>query len=141
VFKKIAVALDGSENSERALPLAVELAERDQAELEFIHIDEHLVGKATDLPIVADEDEVVAKMKRQAKELEERGLKVSVKVKETRLGGPAHAIVAVADEGGVDLIVAGRRGHSPISGLLLGSVTQRLLQVAHQPVLVVPAKS
>jgi nucleotide-binding universal stress UspA family protein len=57
---------------------------------------------------------------------------------ELELGGPAHAIAAIADETGADLIVAGRRGHSRIRGLLLGSVTQRLLQVAHQPVLVVP---
>ena len=38
-----------------------------------------------------------------------------------------------------DLIVTGTRGHSPVAGLLVGSVTQRLLHIAKQPILVVPA--
>ena len=141
MFKKIAVALDGSEHAERAIPVAIELAERHQAEIEFIHVDELVVGKAAHVSIHADEPETVAAIRRRAEELEARGLKVSVVVKESVLGGPARAIADAAEETGADLIVAGRRGHSPIAGLLLGGVTQRLLQVAHQPVLVVPHES
>jgi nucleotide-binding universal stress UspA family protein len=55
------------------------------------------------------------------------------------LGGPAHAIEEIAAEAGADLIVVGMRGHSALAGLLVGSVTQRLLHVARRPVLVVPA--
>jgi nucleotide-binding universal stress UspA family protein len=54
------------------------------------------------------------------------------------LGGPAHAIASIADGANADLIVVGTRGHSPVAGLLLGGVTQRLLHIAHQPVLAVP---
>ncbi len=140
MFKKIAVALDGSENSERAIPLAVELAEHDDAELLFIHIDEHLVGKAGDLPVNPDEPEVIAKIRRRADELSAEGIKTGVETKTVRLGGPAHVIASIADDEGADLIIAGRRGHSPIAGLLLGSVAQRLLQVASQPVLAVPGE-
>ena len=57
------------------------------------------------------------------------------------LGGPAHAIEEVAAEADADLIVAGTRGHSPVAGLLLGSVTQRLLHIARRPVLAVPPES
>jgi nucleotide-binding universal stress UspA family protein len=54
------------------------------------------------------------------------------------LGGPAPAIEEIADNAGGDLIVMGTRGHSPVAGLLLGSVTQRLLHIARRPVLAVP---
>jgi nucleotide-binding universal stress UspA family protein len=53
---------------------------------------------------------------------------------------PAHEIADLAREADADLIVVGSRGHGLIAGLLLGSVTQRLLHVAPCPVLVVPAE-
>jgi nucleotide-binding universal stress UspA family protein len=54
-------------------------------------------------------------------------------------GGPAHAIEEIADKAGAGLIILGTRGHAPVAGLLLRSVTQRLLHIARRPVLVVPA--
>jgi nucleotide-binding universal stress UspA family protein len=52
--------------------------------------------------------------------------------------GPAHAIADIAEKVDADLIAVGTRGHAPVAGLLLGSVTQRLLHISPCPVLAVP---
>ncbi|MEW6047912.1 MAG: universal stress protein, partial [Bacillota bacterium] len=58
---------------------------------------------------------------------------------ETRLevGHPADRILAFAGQSGADLIVMGRRGLSGVSRWVLGSVSDRVLQHAPCPVLVV----
>lgn len=51
-------------------------------------------------------------------------------------GDPSEAIGAEAERIGVDLLVLGSRGRSPVAGLLLGSTTRKLLSVATCPVIV-----
>ena len=140
MFKTIVLALDGSEGSRRAIPLAVELAKRDNGKLVIVHVEEDIVGKGGG-PIQATEDEIQAEIQRQAEELSAQGIDTSVHMRSVMLGGPAHVIEDIATEANADLIVAGTRGHSPVAGLLLGSVTQRLLHIARRPVLAVPPES
>jgi nucleotide-binding universal stress UspA family protein len=54
--------------------------------------------------------------------------------------GAAQMIADAARDFRADVIVVGTRGHTAIGGLLLGSVTQRLLHIATCPVLAIPAK-
>jgi len=54
-----------------------------------------------------------------------------------RRGEPAHEIVRAAGESKADLIILGARGLGQIGGLILGSVSERVLHGAHCPVLVV----
>ena len=138
MFKTIVLALDGSEGSQAAIPLAVELAKRDGAKIVIAHVEQDVAGKGGG-PIPPTEDEIQAGIRKQAEELSEQGIETSVEMRNVMLGVPAHEIAEIADEAGADLIVAGTRGHSLVAGLLLGSVTQRLLHIAHQPVLVVPS--
>ncbi len=137
MFNTIVVALDGSGSSERTLSQAVELARRDKARVVIAHIEERIIGKGGG-PVQADEDQIQAEIRRQAAELSSQGIDTTVEVSDVMLGGPAHAIEEVADRTAADLIVMGTRGHSAIGGLLLGSVTQRLLHITDRPVLVVP---
>ncbi len=53
-----------------------------------------------------------------------------------RHGAPAHVIVEVADEVGADLVVVGSRGHGGFVGLLLGSVSRRVVDRAGRVVVV-----
>ncbi|KLN53184.1 universal stress protein [Variovorax paradoxus] len=54
-----------------------------------------------------------------------------------RTGHVAQEIVRFAKEGKFDLIVLGSKGRSAIVDLLLGSVAQRVLATARQPVVLV----
>lgn len=137
MFKTIVLALDGSEGSRRATPLAVELAQRDGARIVIVHVEERIAGKGGG-DVHADEDLIQADVRKQAEELARRGIDTTVEMREVMVGGPARPIADIAREAGADLIVVGTRGHMGLSGILLGSVTQRLLHLAHQPVLAVP---
>jgi nucleotide-binding universal stress UspA family protein len=55
----------------------------------------------------------------------------------TRQGSAADEIIDVSRERGVGLIVIGSRGWGEVRSVLLGSVSERVLHLAHCPVLVV----
>ena len=139
MFKTIVLALDGSEGSKKAIPVATELARQDGARIVIAHVEQDIAGKGGG-PIIATEDEIQSDIRSQAEELSADGLEASVEVRNLMVGGPAHAIAEIADEANADLIVAGSHGHTALAGFLLGSVTQRLLNVANCPVLVVPSR-
>jgi nucleotide-binding universal stress UspA family protein len=140
MFKNIIWATDGSESADRALELAKSLATQDAASLLVLHSIEHLTGPGARGAFTedADEDDRQARIAKQVKELGDQGVKVELRVVHGGTGGAAHPIADVAKEEGADLIVVGSRGHTALGGLLLGSVTQRLLHIAPCPVLVVP---
>jgi nucleotide-binding universal stress UspA family protein len=135
MFKRIAVGYDGSATAEGVLAFAVDLARRSEASLVLIHVDEEIIAKGGG-PLLADEDEIEAIVQRKGEGLSADGLDVTVRTPTVRLGGPGPAIADVAEEEGADLIVVGTRGLSAIKGVMLGSVTHRLLHVAATPVLV-----
>jgi nucleotide-binding universal stress UspA family protein len=138
MFKTILWATDGSETADRALPYAKSLAEG--GKLIAVHCKEIIIGgRAGGYPVLADEDELEAKIHHQVEELRAEGIDASDQVITAAGAGSAHVIADAAHETGADLIVVGTRGHAPVAGLLVGSVTQRLLHVAPCPVLVVPA--
>ena len=139
MFKKIVWATDGSENADRALAYAKSLASAEGATLTVVHIVQKIATSGDKaLAWYANEEDVEAKANETVSELSDEGLNATLKIV-THVGPqPAHEIADIAREEEADLIVVGTRGHTAIAGLLLGSVTQRLLHVAPCPVLVVP---
>jgi nucleotide-binding universal stress UspA family protein len=141
MFKVIVWASDGSEHADRALDFARKLAEASSAELVAAHVREITVGRSAGYPVQIDEDEIEQKIQGQAKDLKDSGINARYEQIGAAYGGAAHAIADLAADDHADLIVVGTRGQSPVAGLLLGAVTQRLLHIATCPVLAVPPES
>lgn len=139
MFNKIVWATDGSAGADHALGYARDLARAHGAELVVVHGEEMSAARSSiGYTRRVDEEDLEAKIQRQVAEITGGGIPVSVKV----IGGHAHPatlIAEVAEDVGADLVVVGTRGHTPLAGLMLGSVTDRLLHILHCPVLAVPA--
>jgi nucleotide-binding universal stress UspA family protein len=138
MFRKIVWATDGSAGADHALGYARDLARAYHAELVVVHGEEMSAARSSiGYTRRVDEEDLEAKIKRQVAEITGSGVPVSVKV----IGGHAHPatlIAEVAEGVGADLVVVGTRGHTPLAGLLVGSVTDRLLHISPCPVLAVP---
>ncbi len=141
MFSKIVLALDGSEPSDRVIPVAKDVAEPGSTRIDIVHVREIVAGRAGGHTARADEDDLEARVRAQSKELVDAGFDTHLHLESTVGGGPAHVIAEVAGKLGADVIVIGTRGHSPVAGLLLGSVTQRLLHIAPCPVLAIPPQA
>lgn len=139
MFTTIVWATDGSAAADAALPFAKALAAAGAGKLVAVFVDEHFVGRASPYPVLADNDVCKDKIHAQVEAVREEGIDASFRVVPDLSPGTPHTIADAARELGADAIVAGTRGHGPVAGLLVGSVTQRLLHIAPCPVLVVPA--
>jgi len=133
-------ATDGSSGAEQAIPFAKGLAQAHGARLIVVHVNEIALGRAAG-PVIFNEDEVQAAIRKQVEDLKQEGLDATLQLADVAAGGVAHVIAEIADKERADLIVVGTRGYGSLVGLLLGSVTHRLLHIVHCPVLVVPPTS
>ena len=138
MFDTVVIGLDGSPESKRALPVALDLARRDGGRIVAVHVREMLVGRAGGQPLNVNEDEVEAEVRRQIAEISSTGVEIGLTVVSAVAGGPAHVLADIARKEHADVIVIGTRGHSQITGLLVGSATHRLLHIAPCAVYVVP---
>jgi nucleotide-binding universal stress UspA family protein len=138
MFKQIIVAIDGSEHSHRALQYAKNLAEYTGASLRLVHAFPH----TSDLLGYEEYDHLVAQRTSAGQaildEAREKLGETNIEVYEELLEGPeAEAILNVTEARHADLIVMGTRGRSTLENLLLGSVSNKVIQYAHCPVTLV----
>ena len=137
MFKKILVATDGSENANEAVRNAASLASMASAEAVLVL---HVCPACT-----ADIDLQDTNRKIAERIVEDAGSIVSTEGTDVQLiiegdyppESVGLAITDVAREKKVDLIILGSRGLSEVKGLLLGSVSNKVVQHADCPVLVV----
>ncbi len=150
IFKKIVVAVDGSENSKRAAKIAVGLAEKYQAELIALHVIPRLTYEFTPRSLTGAAmpptgyGMLYSEMRKEAEgyvsEVVSAAEPLAVSARREVLEDRASTVEAIIDFASnekADLIVTGRRGRSGFTKLLIGSVSNGLVAHAHCPVLVV----
>ncbi len=141
MFNRVVWATDGSESADQALALARTLVEESKGELFVVHCEEVALWSMEALPAHGHEEEHKKKIEGQVDELSGSGVKAKLELTTASTGEAAHAIAEAAKTLQAEVIVVGTRGRTRLSGLMLGSVTERLLHLAPCPVLVVPSRT
>lgn len=143
MFNSIVVATDGSDHAEMAVRMACDLALKYGSRLHIVHtpqaVGDTLIVGYTAVPVPPTREEVEASGREVigAAEAVVRGSGVTNFTSQLVSGDPAHAVVEEAKEVKADLIVMGRRGLGSLSGLLVGSTTAKVSQLAPCAVLTV----
>ena len=138
MFDTIVLAVDGSTHAEHATQVARDLAARLGSQVIVVYAFEPVPRYLGDEQAQAIAARGIAHgteiAERAAEILRGAGINVEIDV----LEGPApEAILRVAEVRNADLIVMGSRGLNELGAILLGSVSHKVLQHAHCPVLIV----
>lgn len=142
---RMLVATDGSPDAKRAVQMAVRLAR----ELRQATVTLATVGQDPMLALTPPETAMFVDVAPLAKAIERAGREILDQAAKAfagadvsidtvyRRGDPSREIVRAADESQADVIIVGARGLGQIGGLILGSVSEKVLHTARCPVLVV----
>jgi len=146
VYSKILVPTDGSACACAAAEFASQLMAGKIVEsvtlLVVVSIAKALKEHPTLNPTQVDEDLVKAKLKHEGRQIiertrsifEEKGLIVDDILE--LCDDPGDRIVEISEKEGFDLIIMGNRGHSLVKELIIGSVSNKVLQRAQCPVVI-----
>ena len=139
MFKHILVSTDGSDRSERAIRLAVDLAKSNGARLTAVMATWRVTG--TYGMVISNEA-----LEQNARDFATRCLAIAADAASAAgvvcetihviQPSPYEAIIGTAEANHCDLIVMASHGPSSVSALLLGSETQKVLAHTKLPVLV-----
>lgn len=141
-MRKYLLATDGSEGSKRAAYFLLDLV-RDAGEFEVTVV--HVINIKKEIynyPLLTNVPEIEKIVQEQAEEIvneiaaifENEGFQVNKQVLE---GDPGHEIAEYAGQAEVNQIIMGTRGLGNITGLVLGSVGQKVIHLATNPITLV----
>ena len=139
---KLMIPVDGSECSTKAVRyVANSLSQyKDPVELHVLNV-QHPIVSGNVRHFISHEE-----LDRYYRENADSALKPAIDVLQkagvhfvthTALGDPAETIVQLAREKGCNQIVMHPRGLGNVSGMLLGSVTSKVIHLSHMPVLLI----
>lgn len=139
-YDRILLPTDGSTETSRTIDHAVSIARDDGATLHVLYVVDQRRYRAAEKDVQDDviqslEEEGERAIDAAAVEAEEAGVDV---VTEMREGIPHKTILEYVDEADVDLVAIGTHGRTGRDRVdNLGSVSERVVQAAEVPVLVV----
>ena len=133
--KRVVVPVDFSPESLAAIDVGLQVVSN-PADLHVVHVVIDLTPlEAGEVWGVVDPQ---ARIEQMAKILREKlaDAKYASVQQAVVMGEPGHAIADYAQEKGADLIVIPSHGRTGLTRLLIGSVAERVVRLAHCPVLV-----
>jgi nucleotide-binding universal stress UspA family protein len=137
-FRRILVGYDGSKQSERALEVALHIAQADDARLLVVAVARP-PEPPTRVETIGVLENAQEHFEQDFKRIAARAHDLEVELETTILvGHPIEQLVHRAETERADLIVLGRRGVSRFERMLLGSTSEKVLRYAHCPVMIVP---
>lgn len=141
-YKRILFATDFSESAGFALPYAVDLAQKYQANLHILHVVEPIVAPVDfawgtyNYPDI--EKQVKTYVDETMESIQQKDIPGGMDVKiHTLSGKPWREIVAFARDDEMDVIVIATHGLSGLSHAIYGSTAEKVIRKAHCPVLVI----
>ncbi len=142
LYRKILVAIDGSDSSMHALQESFKLASKEGSRITVVSVspryegDLSLVGVGNIKAALKNPCEIaLSKANEMARSL---GVSIRTVCEE---GEPYERIIDVAEAENCNLILMGTKGVSGLERVLIGSVAARVIGHSQRDVLVIPAKS
>ncbi|QDU93962.1 universal stress protein [Lignipirellula cremea] len=132
----IVVPVDFSADAFAALDLAIETANA-ASDITVVHVLPHLSPMEPGVAWKTVDDEKRAQHVREAFEKRLTDAKYEGLNYHVVVGDPGRSIADFAAKKGADLIVVPSHGRSGLQEILLGSVAERVVRLAHCPVLVI----
>jgi nucleotide-binding universal stress UspA family protein len=142
-LEQFLVAVDGSDHGWKALDMAASLAKLSDAELIIMHVVPYVglseglkqFAKAEGIPIEEASaryhtSKTLADTVTSKAEVRATSHGLSRVITYTAEGSTANEIVAMAKSEGVDMLFLGSRGLGEITGLLMGSVSHKVMNLA-----------
>lgn len=144
MYKRILVAIDGSDAATRGLKEAVALAAALKSELQVLHVTNDVVIMV-ELAGYIDYESIRDSTRQHGQELLDNaqalakasGVSCATVMRELTGGPVADAIVREAAEAGCDLVVLGTHGRRGWRRAVLGSDAENVLRICPVPVLLV----
>ncbi|MHB1928267.1 MAG: universal stress protein [Acidimicrobiales bacterium] len=138
-FDTILVAVDMSEQSDRAVAAAEDLARTGGGRLHIVHVKERelISGKGGGVYDIEDATEAEELLARDVQRVRSDGLDATTEVRTAIAGQVPEEILASAKEHDADVVVLGSHGRSGFARVVFGGTAYKVLHLADLPVLVV----